>query len=310
MYKFLRNKNIKLNGKKVSYDARLSDGDALTFYISDEFFDDGKKSGGRDLSDEKLDLRPEEIVFEDGNIMIIDKPQGETVHPASPDEAKSGKPGKKSDGICLIDRIQGYLYKKGEYDPAAENSFAPSLCNRLDRNTGGLIIAAKNAEALRVMNLKIKERSIVKTYLCRVHGVPQKKSAVLRDFLYKDKSENCVYIFPTKEAAKKKMRIKYDDDIKTVVTKYEVVKSTSSDSILRVELITGRTHQIRAHLAHIGNPLVGDGKYGISHGKNASDNYQRLYSYSVLFTKGSDDGILSYLVGKEFFGRNEKIIER
>ena len=306
MYKFLRNKNIKLNGKRTSYDARLCEGDTLTFYISDEFFASEKKSPLRSLSDERLNLSPDEIIYEDENIMIIDKPQGETVHPASKDEVQQGK---KDDGICLIDRIQGYLYKKGEYNPEVENSFSPSLCNRLDRNTGGLILAAKNAEALRVMNLKIKERSIVKTYLCRVHGIPQKKSAVLRDYLYKDKGENRVYIFPSKEAAKKRMNIKYDDDIKTVVTRYEVIKSTESDSILRVELITGRTHQIRAHLAYIGHPLVGDGKYGISHGKS-SDNYQRLYSYSILFTEGSEDGILSYLVGKEFFGRNKGIIEK
>lgn len=298
MYKFFRGKNIKRNGKKTAHNERLEEGDILTFYISDEFFERDKKDKEPDYGKPSLTLSAEEIVYEDENILIIDKPQGETVHPALPDESPA-----KQEGICLIDRICGYLYKSGEYKPQQENSFAPALCNRLDRNTGGLIIAAKNAQALRIMNLKIKERSIKKTYLCLVYGIPKRKSGTLKDVLYKDKSQNRVYIYPSAESAKKALHIKYDDDIKTVITKYEVIEQRQDTAVLRVELITGRTHQIRAHMAYMGHPLVGDGKYGISHGKSKGDNYQRLYSYSVEFEKGSDDGILSYLVGREIVGK-------
>ncbi len=302
MHKFLRNKNIKLNGKKTAHNEKVMEGDVLTFYISDEFFEkDNKKS--TDYSDAKLNLLPDEIVFEDENLIIVDKPQGELVHPGDDDN-------NKTPDSCLIARITGYLFKKDEFDPQEENSFAPALCHRLDRNTGGLVIAAKNAQALRVMNLKIKERSIKKTYLCAVCGIPQKKSALLKDYLYKDSSQNRVFIFPTPQDAKRALHIKYDDDIKTVITKYDFVESLGENSILRVDLITGRTHQIRAHLAYIGHPLVGDGKYGISHGKSKSDNYQRLYAYSLRFEKGSDDGILSYLSGKEFFGKHSDIIKK
>ncbi len=292
LYKMIRTKKIKLNGKRCEPGTTLSIGDEIELYISDEFFDESKKEEKTDfLKNVKLDLGDDEIVYEDKNIILIDKPQGELVHSQESKNAKE---------ICLADRLCGYLYKRGEYNPKEQNSFAPALCNRLDRNTCGIVIAAKNAKALALMNKKIKDREILKKYLCTVYGVPQKKSATLKNYLYKDKDNNRVYIFESASEAKQKMHIKYDDDIKTVITKYKVVKSFGDKSLLEVELVTGRTHQIRAHLAYIGHPIVGDGKYGKNHKSKTGKQYQMLCSYYLKFDFKTDSGILAYLDGKEF----------
>ena len=297
LYKLLRTKRIKLNGKKIEPNTILNEKDVITLYISDEFFDDGEKvQKANKLENKYLDLKESEIVYEDENIILIDKPQGELVHSDMPDE----KP-KNSGETCLVDRLCGYLYKKGEYNPETQNSFAPSLCNRLDRNTCGIVIAAKNAKSLAILNQKIKDREMEKRYLCMVYGEPVKKSALLKDFLYKDKKANRVFIFPTPDKAKKALNIKYDDDIKTVITRYNVLKSYGDKSLLEIELITGRTHQIRAHLAYIGHPIVGDGKYGVNHKTKSGKQYQMLCSHYLRFDFKTDGGILSYLDGKEFY---------
>ncbi len=299
LYKMLRTKKIKLNGKKVQPNTLLCENDIIELYISDEFFADGKKKDiSEKLENKYLDLKAEEIVYEDENIILIDKPQGELVHSDMPDE----KP-KNAGETCLVDRLCGYLYKKGEYIPSQQNSFSPSLCNRLDRNTCGIVIAAKNAKALAILNQKIKDRELEKKYLCMVYGVPENKSIVLKDFLYKDKKANRVFIYPSPEKAKRELNIRYDDDIKTVITKYKVIKSLGDKSLLEVTLITGRTHQIRAHLAYIGHPIVGDGKYGINHKSKSGKQYQMLCSYYLKFEFKTDAGILAYLDGKEFYSR-------
>lgn len=299
LYKFLRTKKIKLNGKKVEPKTVLAENDVIQLYISDEFFsDEKKKSTSERLENRYLDLKPEEIVYEDENIILIDKPQGELVHSDLPDE----KP-KNAGETCLVDRLCGYLYKKGEYLPTEQNSFAPALCNRLDRNTCGIVIAAKNAKALAILNQKIKDREMEKKYLCMVYGVPEKKTALLKDYLYKDKKANRVFIFPSADKAKKSLHIRYDDDIKTVITRYTVVKSYGDKALLEIELITGRTHQIRAHMAYIGHPIVGDGKYGVNHKSKSGKQYQMLCSYYLRFDFKTDGGILSYLDGKEFYSR-------
>lgn len=304
LYKYFRLKSFKVNGIKASAETVLSEGDEITLYISDEFFPDAEnvKKDSVKYTESRYNLTVDEIVYEDENIIIADKPQGETVHASDPCEDG------KNQGTYLIDRIIGYLYKKGEYNPETEQSFTPSLCHRLDRNTGGLIICAKNSETLRIMNRKIRDREITKTYYCETVGVPNPKSGILKHFHYKDKKQNRVYIFKTAEEAKKAMRIKYDDDIKTVITKYKTEKISGENALVSVELITGRTHQIRAHMAYIGCPLVGDGKYGISHGKKYGDNFQHLYAFSLKFEFSTDSGILSYLDGMEFKGRGAEFM--
>lgn len=306
LYKFLRTKKIKLNGKKCEINTRLNEGDVFTLYISDDFFPAKDLQSNSKYLNPKYDLAPDEIAYEDENIIILDKKAGITVHA---DTEKSVMP-QKGNEIYLTDKLIGYLYKKKEYCPENENSFCPALCNRLDRNTAGLVIGAKTAEALRVMNQKIKDRELKKLYFCEAIGYFEKKSATLSDFLYKNKSENRVYIYKTREEAKKRSGTKYDDDIKTVITKYKVMGEHDGNSLVQVDLITGRTHQIRAHLAFYGHPLCGDSKYGKVHSKKESDLHQTLYSHSIEFLFTTDAGNLNYLNGKKICGKTQEFMKK
>ncbi len=287
MYKGLRKNCVRINGKHAKDGAvKLRDGDVLNLYFRDEFF-------GKTTDKAFMNIEPDiNIVYEDENIMLVDKRPGMVVH-----EDESGR------GGTLIDHIKSYLYRKGEYNPDNEQSFVPSLCNRIDRNTGGIVIAAKNAESLRIMNQKIKDREMTKLYLCVISGRLDKKNGELKHYMKKDEAKKQVYVYnsPTEGA-------------RTAVTRYNVLDEKDDMSLVEVDLITGRTHQIRAHFAHIGHPLMGDGKYGSNKiNKNTPFAYQALYSYKLKFEFTTDSGVLEYLDGKEFTVDNvwfEKIFDR
>ncbi len=274
MYKYIRTKRIKVNGKRAEISTRLQIGDLVEAYINDEFFVEIAPKYDFLSSPARLN-----IVYEDENILLADKEQGLLVHPD-----------KNEYRDTLIGRIQHYLYDKGEYDPKNENSFKPALANRIDRNTGGIVIAAKNAEALRVLCDKIKSREIDKRYLAVIHGVPKQKSQTLEGYLEKNQDKNKVFLSGKKT-----------DNNLTIKTKYNVIASKNNLSLIEVHLITGRTHQIRAHMASIGHALLGDGKYGkLQNDKKLGFNKQALYSYKLTFDFNTDGGILQYLNGKTF----------
>jgi 23S rRNA pseudouridine955/2504/2580 synthase len=274
MYKFIRTKRIKLNGKKAKESDKLTTGDVLTFYISDEFFEKGKSELAFMRVKPRLD-----IVYEDENILVVNKPAGLLVHSDVNEEYNT-----------LINHIMAYLYANGSYNPEAENSFAPALCNRIDRNTQGLVIAAKNAAALKEMNDIIKNREVEKRYLAVVHGIPKQKAGTIKSFLNKDAANNIVTVKNTKNSVLDK----------EAVTKYAVIEVNKSMnlSMLEIELITGRTHQIRAQMASVGHPLLGDGKYAENKAdKKIGYNHQALCSYSLKFAFKEKKEVLGYLNG-------------
>ena len=279
LYKSIRTKKIKVNRKRAENNTVLAEGDTIQCFLAEEFFAKLDNASEVTLSFDKIQPKLD-IVYEDENIILLNKRPGVSVHEDEDSKVNT-----------LIAHVQAYLFQKGEYNPADEQSFAPALCNRIDRNTGGIVIAAKNAEALRVMNEKIRLREIDKLYLAAVHGIPAKKEATLTGYLIKDEKLNKVRVYdknPPKGA-------------KNIITKYKVIATKGSDALIEVELLTGRTHQIRAHMAYIGHPLVGDGKYGVNKGDKAEGyKYQALYSYKLRFSFKGEPTALEYLNGKEF----------
>lgn len=281
MYKGIRTKKIKVNRKRAEIGYILEEGDTVELFISEEFFSDNASDSAFMKLTPKLD-----IVYEDENIMLLDKRPGLIVH--SDDE---------EDVNTLIGHVKAYLYRKGEYKPEDEQSFAPALCNRIDRNTGGIVIAAKNAEALRIMNEKIRNDELSKFYLAAVHGHMPKKADTLHGYLRKDQANNIVDISTVKKPG-----------YKEIITKYRVLDENNSLSLVEVELVTGRTHQIRAHFSSIGHPLLGDGKYGVNRDdKKLGYKFQALYAFRLEFHFRTDSGALSYLNGKSFSIDKSKI---
>lgn len=274
MYKYIRQKKIKLNRKRTDISYKPAEGDIIEAYIPDEFAT--KVPPKYDFLSAPDTIN---IVYEDENILLADKKQGLLVHPD-----------KNEYRDTLIARICHYLYNKGEYDPKNENSFTPALANRIDRNTGGIVIAAKNAESLKILCEKIKNRELDKRYLAVIHGTLKKESDLLEGYLFKDEKANRVFLENNKT-----------EKTKSIKTQYRVIAKRNNLSLVEVELITGRTHQIRAHFASIGHPLLGDGKYGkLKEDKKLGFNKQALYSYKLTFNFKTDAGILNYLNGKTF----------
>lgn len=274
--KLMRKKRIKLNGARTEPNVILKEGDVFRFYLSDELLAKEPAKRKFDIDDISAEIN---VIFEDENILLIDKPAGLVVHEDNDNTADT-----------LINRVLSYLHGKGEYIPEQENSFVPALVNRIDRNTSGIVIAAKNAEALRVLNQKVRDREIRKLYLCRVLGTPEPRAATLTAYLKKLPDENRVIISDKRQ-----------DGFLTIKTKYRVLDVGEETSLVEVDLLTGRTHQIRAHFSHIGHPLLGDGKYGDNAvNKRYHAKTQALCSYKLMFKFTTDAGALEYLNGREF----------
>ena len=272
--RFLRLGRVKVDGKRGKEDTVLAAGQQVEMYVEDEWF----------AAPEREDpfyskIRPKlTILYEDEQVMLLDKRPGLVCHPDEGEKVHT-----------LLTYAQAYLYQKGEWKPEEEASFTPALCNRIDRNTGGIVIAAKTAEALRDMNEIIRIRDIDKYYLCLVHGIPNEKGT-LKGYLKKMEDENRVIV-----------RDKPFEGAKTAITEYRRLATKNGLSLCECHLITGRTHQIRAQMAHAGFPLFGDGKYGTERSRR---KHQALFSYKLVFTLSNYDGVLSYLKGKVFTVNN------
>lgn len=265
MYKLFRKKDIKVNGKRCDGNYILCENDRLTLYIKEEFTEKKNIEYNKNYI---LD-----VVYEDENIIVINKPTGISVHS---DNSKTND--------TLVDNMISYLISTGAYNPENESSFKPALCNRLDKNTCGLVIGAKNAAALREINEAIRQHNIHKTYICITVNPLTKSSDTITAYHKKDSTNNIVKIS--------------DSDIegyKKIITKYKVITTYKCFQLVEVTLVTGRTHQIRAHLSHIGSPLLGDNKYGNRKINNEFKClYQCLCAFKLAFSF-DDNSVLNYL---------------
>ena len=282
--KYIRLKRVKVNGKGSQRDVRLQIGDVLQLYINDEFFEQPREDNAfLAVFKPRLDL-----VYEDENLMLLNKRPGLLCHADEHEKVNT-----------LITHIQAHLYQNKEWNPRDEHSFTPALCNRIDRNTGGIVMAAKNAETLRILNQKIKDREIAKYYLAIIHGKMTPPQGKLEGFLLKDEDKAQVKVFH-----------KPVPGGKSAATLYKTLKANRGLSLVECELLTGRTHQIRAQFAAAGHPLLGDGKYGRERdNKQYGRSFQALYSYKLEFTFPTDAGILEYLRGKVFMVDNVDFVE-
>lgn len=268
LYKLIRKKDIKLNGARCKGMEILQKDDVLALYVKDEFFKEKQQhfSGAAGRLD---------IAYEDENILIIYKPVGMYAH--SGDEKHT---------LSLIDEVQKYLFDKGDYRPNEEQTFSPALCNRIDRNTEGLVIAAKNADALRAVNEAIRNRNVHKSYLAVTAAPLPRKQDICTAWLKKDSRMNMVKVLDHAP----------DKSWHQIRTGYRVLAQNGNMQLVHIDLLTGRTHQIRAHLAHLHAPLLGDPKYGGQ--LHSKEENQCLCAYSITFS-GLKDSSVSYLEGKQ-----------
>lgn len=269
MYKYIRNKKIKVNRKRCEISQRLQEGDTMQCYIAEEFFVQEHKENFKQVPDNFP------IVYEDENLLIIDKPSGLLAHSDTADVQDN-----------LADRVLHYLYNKGEFDPQLTQSFTPALCHRIDRNTQGIVMAAKNAMTLRFINEAIKTRQIEKQYLCIVEGHLEKKEDDL--ILYHQKQEG----------NHADIRRDYKEGYSEIRTRYRCLKEKEHYSLVEVDLLTGKSHQIRAVMAYLKHPLYGDVKYGAR--KNRRSDYQALCAYKLRFTLLDPPVEFEYLQSRYF----------
>ena len=280
--KLFRNKCFKLNGKHVKGDAKLAKGDVLQIYAGDELFEKPRKE---DPFLSKIQPRLS-ILFEDENIIIADKRPGLMAHPDAHEKVNT-----------LITHAQAYLYQKGQYEPGRD--FQPALCNRIDRFTGGIEIIAKTEAAMKVLNQKIRDREVEKHYYCIALGSFQKKSGMFENYIVKSPEMKKVQVSERMVPGGQKAQ-----------TRYRVLAGRDGMSLVECELLTGRTHQIRAQMAHSGHPLLGDNQYGDRRrNEKYGRSFQALYAYRLKFAFTTDAGPLNALNGKEFVAPEVRFIE-
>lgn len=271
IYKMIRKKNIKLNNAKVEPEEVLKIDDVVQIYLSDDTIEKFREK--KSLLQTEIHFK---VVYEDDNILVVNKPVGLSTQP----DLTSMR--------SLVDEIKMYLDAKEEN---ISFTFKPAVCNRLDKNTSGLIIAAKNYETVKQVNKAIRDRNIQKFYETKVHGAILKDLELI-DYMVKDEYRNMVEIVQEES-----------ENAKKIITYAHPIKFEGRFTWLEIELETGRAHQIRAHLASIGHPVVGDKKYG----RKDNEQYQILHAYKIILNGFEDE--LSYLNGKEIISHiNEREI--
>ena len=280
-YKMMRKKNITLNGKKASGNEITAKGDCIRIFVSDETYEkfSGKERAQASALQKAQALSPEQIIYEDSDILIFNKPAGLLSQKSRPED------------VSANERFLAYLLQKGALTETEMQTFRPSVCNRLDRNTSGLVAAGKSLTGLQELSSLFHDRSLHKFYRCLVNGVI-KNEKYIKGYLHKDEKCNKVTVQETETSG-----------ALPIETRYRPLGDNGIVTLLEVELITGRTHQIRAHLAGTGHPLIGDYKYGR---RTLNDEYRRKYGlksqllHAYRLEIPEIEGRLSYLSGKEF----------
>ena len=278
LYKMMRKKNIVLNGKKCTGNEKLKQGDSIKLFFSDETIEKFSAGTYAIPKKEKINMLP--IIYEDEQVLLMNKPVGVLSQKA------------KDSDVSAVEILINYLMETNQLSKEQFRTFHPSICNRLDRNTSGILVAGKTLPALQEMNRFFKERTIAKYYRCLVKGRVMKNEEYIKGYLVKDQKTNKVSI--TKKKTEEGVPIE---------TEYCVIQSNDEVSLLEVHLITGKTHQIRAHLASIGHPIIGDYKYG---DKQINEMYRQAYGlksqllHAYRLEMPSSNGSLAYLNDKKF----------